>query len=182
MMSATMSLAVQPTSAVHSPLLVVTFDLGSQQYGLPVAAVREVVRLPDLIVMAGAPEALCGLLNLRGQYLPILDGRVLVGAPAGYDLTNQIIIVGDAAGESHHGAPALGLLVDRVLMVGAYSHARHTPIVKGTAAPLLGSLIDAERGAVVLLDCAELLALAPAGAGGAPMQNLLSPASFVARS
>jgi chemotaxis signal transduction protein len=178
--------ATQPTSAVYSSLLVVTFDLGSQRYGLPVAAVREVVRLPDLIVMAGASEALCGLLNLRGQYLPVLDGRALVGAPVGYDLTNQIIIVGNIGGEGQHDGPALGLLVDRVLVVGAYSHTRHIAIVKGTAAPLLGSVIDDEQGAVILLDWAELLALLPAApATGADDESTAPPAlqpSFAAQS
>ena len=176
-----MSPATQPAGTANNPLLVVTFDLGSQQYGLPVAAVREVVRLPDLIVMAGASEALCGLLNLRGQYLPVLDGRLLVGAPANYDLMNQIIIVGDSAGEN--AVPTLGLLVDRVLVVGAYSHTRHAAIVKGTAAPVLGSVIDDDQGPVVLLDWAELLALVPATqAGGEQAQQSLLQSPFVTQS
>ena len=44
-----------------SPSLIVSFWLGPQQYGLPLEAVREVVRLPALVTLAGAVPALCGL-------------------------------------------------------------------------------------------------------------------------
>ena len=79
--------------------LIVSFRLGSQQYSLPVAAVCEVVRLPALVTLVGAAPALCGLLNLRGLYLPVFDGRLLVGEAAGYDLSKQIVIVGRARPE-----------------------------------------------------------------------------------
>jgi purine-binding chemotaxis protein CheW len=140
----------------HDSLTIVGFRLGSQQYGLPVEAVREVVRLPALIALADSAPALCGLLNLRGYYLPVLDGRVLVGETPHYDLGNQIIIVG-------HTRPKLGLLVDQVNGVVMFGRATRTPIQRGVAAPLLDSIINGAQGTMILLDLAVLAALAAEG-------------------
>src|SRR5579859_1040316 len=107
--------------STQSPLLVVSFELGSQRYGLPVTVVREVIRLPALITLAGAPPAMCGLLNLRGQYIPVLDGRVLVGEPSCYDLMSQIMIIGHP--DTLQAKPVLGLLADRVLSVDSFAQA-----------------------------------------------------------
>ena len=84
--------------------MIVTFQIAYQQYGLALDVALEIVRLPALIALVGAPPELCGLLNLRGQYLPVLDGRALIGEPSLYDLNSQIIIAG-------RDKPELGLLV-----------------------------------------------------------------------
>jgi chemotaxis signal transduction protein len=137
-------------------LVIVSFRLGPQEYGLPVEAVREVVRLPALITLADPAPALCGLLNLRGYYLPVLDGRVLVGEMPHYDLSNQIIIVG-------HTRPKLGLLVDQVNGVATFGRTSRTPIQRGVAAQLLDSIINGAQGTMILLDLAVLAALAAKG-------------------
>lgn len=137
-------------------LVIVSFRLGPQEYGLPVKAVCEVVRLPALITLADPAPALCGLLNLRGYYLPVLDGRVLVGEAPRYDLSNQIIIVG-------HTRPKLGLLVDQVHGVATFERASRAPIQRGVAAPLLDSVINSDQGPMILLDVAVLAALAAEG-------------------
>jgi chemotaxis signal transduction protein len=148
--------AQQHVDIADAPLTIVSFQLGPQQYGLPIEAVREIVRLPALIALAGAPPALCGLLNLRGFYLPVLDGRVLVGEIPHYTLNSQIMLIG-------HSRPKLGLLVDRVERVTAFPRASRTPIQRGVAAPLLDSVIDDQQGAIILLDLAVLAALAAEG-------------------
>jgi len=148
-----------------SPSLIVSFWLGSQQYGLPLEAVLEVVRLPALVTLAGAAPALCGLLNLRGYYLPVLDGRVLVGEAPRYELSNQIIIVG-------HARPKLGLLVDQVNGVARFSRAARAPLQNGLATPLLESVINSENGALIVLDLTVLAALAAEGQQAAVEQSV----------
>jgi purine-binding chemotaxis protein CheW len=148
-----------------SPSLIVSFWLGSQQYGLPLEAVHEVVRLPALVTLAGAVPALCGLLNLRGYYLPVLDGRVLVGEAPRYELSNQIIIVG-------HTRPKLGVLVDQVNGVVQLSREARTPLQNGLAASLLDSVITGEHGALIMLDLTVLAALAAQGQKAAVEQSI----------
>jgi purine-binding chemotaxis protein CheW len=147
----------QPLAPAQTPdttTSLVIFQIAHQQYALVLDAVLEVVWLPALVALAGAPPTLCGLLNLRGRYLPVLSGRALVGEPVTYDLSNQIVIAG-------HGQPELGLLVDHVrdvCMIGAQQIA---PIGRADVAPFLTSVFDQAEEAVLVFDLAALQAIVP---------------------
>ena len=52
------------------------FRLGDDEFGLPIAAVDEVTRVPDQITrIPRAPRFLEGVINLRGEVLPVVDQR-----------------------------------------------------------------------------------------------------------
>ena len=141
-----------PADPRVSAALVVTFQIAHQQYALPLDVVLEIVRLPALVPLAGSPPTLSGLLNLRGQYLPVLDVRALVGDPSLYDINCQIVIAG-------RGKPELGLMVDQVIDVRAAS--RIMPIQRQDVAAFLSGVFDLEESSVLLFDLAALLALMP---------------------
>ncbi len=63
-------------------------------YALPVGAVREIVRLPDVTRVPGLPAFVAGLANVRGRVLAVLDLRPLLqlDAPRGERL---VILDGD---------------------------------------------------------------------------------------
>lgn len=142
----------RPGVAPTDMTLIVTCLLGTQQYGLPIDAVREVVRLPALLSLAGAPPYFCGLVNLRGNYMPVLDGRMLVEEPPWYDLTRQIIVIG-------YQRPEMGLLVDHVLDVCALQRAQWTPIAQHAAAAFLQGVVSTGPTSAIIFDVAVLLAL-----------------------
>ena len=145
---------VAPEVAENRGALFVMFEIAHQQYALPLAVTLEIVRLPALVALAGAPPTLCGLLNLRGRYLPILDARALMDAPATYDLNSQIVIAG-------RGMPELGLLVDDVRDVCAVGHGRIAPISRTDVAPFLKSVFDLAEDSVLVFDLDALLTYAP---------------------
>ncbi|HEY3230963.1 MAG TPA: chemotaxis protein CheW [Roseiflexaceae bacterium] len=147
-------LAPAPVISKGGDALIVIFQIGRQLYGLPLPFVLEIVRLPALVSLAGAPPTLCGLLNLRGQYLPIMDGCTLVGAPSLYDLNSQIVIAG-------RNKPELGLLVDQVRDVCAVATSRIAPIDRRDVAAFLTNVFDWDDGSVLLFDLTALLALRP---------------------
>lgn len=61
----------------------VVFRLAGAEYGLPVSAVREVLRRPDNITpLPNAPDFVAGVLTLRGEVLPLIDQRRLLNLPA----------------------------------------------------------------------------------------------------
>ncbi|WP_395457891.1 chemotaxis protein CheW (plasmid) [Azospirillum melinis] len=61
----------------------VVFRLAGAEYGLPVSAVREVLRRPDSITpLPNAPDFVAGVLTLRGEVLPLIDQRRLLKLPA----------------------------------------------------------------------------------------------------
>src|SRR3712207_2163231 len=126
-------------------MLMVIFRIGRQRYGLPADYVREIVPRPTLVEPAGAPPVLSGLLNLRGQYLPVLDGRVLVGDEPVRDLHSQIIVTGTAT-------PELGVLVDQVEDLRPYQTRMVATLSDGAAAPFMQQVVDTGDGSVLLFN------------------------------
>jgi purine-binding chemotaxis protein CheW len=139
----------------------VTFVIGTQEYGLPVADVVEVVAMPAMLNVAGAPAYLIGLLNRRGRYLPVLDGRMLVGEPVQYDLDRYVIIAGRASANVGDLVPLLGILVDQVCDVRVCATESLTALGAGAAAPFLDSVVRWADRSVLLFNLEELLPLAP---------------------
>ncbi len=59
---------------------VVIFRLGKEEFGVPIASVQEIVRIPDeLIRVPQAPSFVEGVINLRGTVLPVIDLRLRLG-------------------------------------------------------------------------------------------------------
>ncbi len=93
----------------------VVFSLAGAEYGLPVAAVREVLRRPDSITpLPNAPDFVSGVLTLRGEVLPLIDQRRLLHLPAVSGDAAAGIARGRVVVVGHNGADAarVGLLVD----------------------------------------------------------------------
>ena len=141
-------------SPTASPFLVVTCTIGGQEYGLPITEVREVISMPALLALAGAPAYLRGLLNLRGQFVPVLDGRVLVGAEAPVLVSNQVLILGGASAQ-------FGLIVDQAHVVRSVMIASSTAMPREAALPIFGEVLDSGDHAALLLDVSALRALLP---------------------
>ncbi len=73
----------QPAEGSGNAERFVVFRLAGAEYGLPVAAVREVLRRPDSITpLPNAPDFVAGVLTLRGEVLPLIDQRRLLNLPA----------------------------------------------------------------------------------------------------
>jgi purine-binding chemotaxis protein CheW len=146
-----MSVMIEPAAATSTAPLVVTFRVGRQRYALPLAAVLQVVRLPALTVVPGAPHTLCGLLNLKGGFVPVLDGRAILGEPPGVGLDSQIIIIGLG------GSPAVSLLVDEVDMVRSFAPGSFAALASNNA--IVVGMLHEQDDSAMLLDPEALAAL-----------------------
>ena len=73
---------------------VVIFRLDKEEFGVPIANVQEIVRVPDeLIHVPKAPKFVEGVINLRGSVLPVIDLRLRLGLPAVERSDRQRIMV-----------------------------------------------------------------------------------------
>lgn len=59
-------------------LQLLTFDLGSERYGIDVSVVSSVRSLRKLTRVPGAPPFYRGVVNIRGQIVTVLDLRILL--------------------------------------------------------------------------------------------------------
>ncbi|HEX8872485.1 MAG TPA: chemotaxis protein CheW [Candidatus Acidoferrum sp.] len=73
---------------------VVGFRIGSETYGVRIASVREIVRVPEITSVPNAPDTIEGVINLRGKIIPVMDLRKRFGnAPTQPDKKNRILVV-----------------------------------------------------------------------------------------
>ena len=98
-------------------------------YALEVGRVLEIVELPEVTSVPQAPAYIAGIVNLRGQAVPLIDMRVRFGCSTqtGPDKRRSVVVA------DFEGA-RLGLLVDRVLgltvlSVQALSQAPTPPLI-----------------------------------------------------
>jgi purine-binding chemotaxis protein CheW len=54
---------------------VLVFEVGGRRFGLLAAAVREVVRAVEVVQLPKAPAVVEGVINVRGNVVPVLDVR-----------------------------------------------------------------------------------------------------------
>jgi purine-binding chemotaxis protein CheW len=86
----------------------VTFHLNEELFGIEMEHVREIIRLPEMVRVPGAPAHFSGLANLRGEILSVLDGRKLLGMPEAKKSDTVRVLVLEHRGET------AGCLVDRL--------------------------------------------------------------------
>jgi purine-binding chemotaxis protein CheW len=130
-----------------------------QAYGLELLKVQEVVLPTPLLPLRGTPLAMLGVMNLRGQVVPVMDLGVHLGQVPQAATTTTRIVVLEEKGET------LGLRVSAVEDVVNLSDQQ----IEGPDVTRVGRIhSDLFRGVarqsgdpVILLDASRLLA--PAG-------------------
>lgn len=131
------------------------FHVGDQDFGMPIAAVREVTVLPDKLTrLPKAPAFVEGMINLRGKVIPVIDqGRRFDGAPV-KGKRRRVIVAALGTSEA-------GFLVDSV------SEVLRIPASALGAAPELGNdrtrlfdrvaNLEAEDRMILIVEPQELL-------------------------
>jgi purine-binding chemotaxis protein CheW len=85
-----------------------TFRLGEEDYGIEIRYVTEIVGVQKITEVPDMPDFVRGVVNLRGQVIPVMDVRLRFHMePRDYDERTCIIVV-DLEGM------AVGLIIDTV--------------------------------------------------------------------
>ena len=72
----------------------VCFRMGKETFGADIFAVREIVRVPEITHVPGAPSFVLGVINLRGRIISVVDlGRRLGLAPTAQGPSGRILVV-----------------------------------------------------------------------------------------
>jgi len=85
-----------------------TFRLGNEDYGIEIRYVTEIVGMQKITEVPDMPSFVKGVVNLRGQVIPVLDVRLRFNMePRDYDERTCIVVV-------NINASQVGLVVDTV--------------------------------------------------------------------
>ena len=135
-------------------LQAVTFALGSEEYGVDIAQVQEINRMVTITRVPRAPQFMEGVINLRGQLIPVIDLRTRFGMERSERNKNTRIVVTEI------GSKRLGMVVDSV------SEVLRIPVEQIEDAPDLVAGADTEyiRGVgkmgdrlIIMLDLARVI-------------------------
>lgn len=134
----------------------VLFRLADETYGLPVDAVREVVRLPETITrVPRAPDFVVGVINHRGLVAPLIDQRRRFGVTGEPPGRHQRIVVASV------DDVVVGFIVDaveQILSVPAEA-LRAAPDLATSDAPIFDRIatLDVDGRLVLLIAPRQLL-------------------------
>ncbi len=95
----------------------VTIGIAGELLAMPVERVREILELQSVARLPGAPSHLLGMIDVRGQSVPVIDLRLKLGFMPGEDDEDTRVIVLTADGGA--GEIVIGVKVDRVFEVTA---------------------------------------------------------------
>ena len=109
-----------------------SFKLGQEEYCLDILSVQEIRGYDTVTSIANTPDFIKGVINLRGNIVPIVDMRIKFRlSEARYDATTIVIIL-------NLNKKMIGIVVDSVSDVIAL------PIEAIREAPRFGSAINTE--------------------------------------
>ncbi|HPO07040.1 MAG TPA: chemotaxis protein CheW [bacterium] len=110
----------------------VSFTLEKEEYGIPILHVREIIRYENLTRIPQSAQYVEGVLNLRGQVIPVADLRRRFGlAEIQHDNSTRIVVV-------ELDDRVIGMLVDSVSEVQSIEERQIEPL------PPLGAKIDSQ--------------------------------------
>jgi len=85
----------------------ICFNLGSQEYGVPLLSIKEVLGFPDITPIPQTPNHFLGIMNLRGHVISVMDLRVKIGLKSANTPETSVMIL-------DIGQNLLGVVVDKI--------------------------------------------------------------------
>lgn len=99
-------------SEIAETVQYLTFTLADEVFALDVAKVREILEQGSITRMPQTPDFMRGVINLRGNVVPVIDMRLKFGLSATEQTVNTCIIVAEVRLED--SIVVLGALADSV--------------------------------------------------------------------
>src|SRR6201993_2409313 len=135
-------------------LQIVGFRVGNETYGVPITALHEIVRVPEITAVPDAPEYMEGVINLRGKIVSVIDLRKRFGIKeAAASRRNRILVV-------EHNGRLNGLIVDsasEVLKIAAADIEPPPAVLQEGGLNCVTGLGKYRGRLIMLLDMSKLL-------------------------
>ena len=135
-------------------LQVIGFHIGAEEYGLEILQVREIIRVGAITRMPRAPGFVRGIINLRGDVIPVLSLGERFGLKIEEGGASARVIVAEIGGQ------LIGMMVDSVsavLRVPAGQIDPPPPIIGGMSRRYVRGVAKLEKRLVILLDLDRVL-------------------------
>ncbi|MBI1389522.1 MAG: chemotaxis protein CheW [bacterium] len=132
----------------------VSFVLHGEEYGVPILCVQEIIRYETLTRVPQSPIFVDGVLNLRGQVIPVINLRRKFGLPEQeIDKATRIVVV-------EVGGRVMGIVVDEVsevLQVNPEDVSPAPPMGTQLKTDFITGMAKMNESLVILLDIDKIL-------------------------
>jgi len=132
----------------------ISFAVGEEEYGLDILKVKEVIRIREITRLPKAPSFVRGIINLRGDVIPIVDLRDRFGLEnKEYTEMTRVIVV-DVESK------LVGMVVDsasQVVRIPEDQIDPPPPIVGGLSAEYIKGVGKIDQRLVILLNIDRIL-------------------------
>lgn len=136
-----------------------TFVVGDEEFGVGILQAREIIEYDTVTTVPNAPTFIRGVINLRGNVVPVIDLAVKFGRQAGAVTRRSCIVVVEV--RHARGASVMGIVADRVTQVAELAPDAIEPAPNfgsGVPAEWLAGLGRTGKRFLLLLDTDRLLA------------------------
>ena len=131
-----------------------TFWTDNQLFAIPIASVEQIIGIQNIIAIPGFPNYVKGIINLRGNIIPVIDMRLRFNKQvAAYNERTCIIVTNI---QQH----LFGLIVDavdEVTRIDEASISMPPKVLDSEASAYLKGVAKLENKVVLLLDTAKIL-------------------------
>jgi len=144
----------ESTGGVDDLLQLVSFKIGSEEFGVDILKVREIIRMVAITKVPQAPSYVDGVINLRGKVIPIVDLRKRFNLEAKeYDKNTRIVVV-DIVGN------IMGMVVDsvsEVLRLPSNTIEPPPEIVTGINSEYINGVAKLDNRLLIFLDLSKVI-------------------------
>lgn len=133
----------------------ICFNLGSQEYGVPLLSIKEVLGFPEVTPIPQTPKHFLGIMNLRGNVISVMDLRVKIGLSSENTEETSVMIFDS-------GHYVLGVVVDKINSVISIAEAdiSERPVLESNASTdYIEHIYRSKDQLVLLVSIARALSL-----------------------
>lgn len=140
--------SMEETVESRKYLIFITDDL---RLGVNAEYVVEIMNTHTATYLPMMPDYICGIYNMRGQIIPIMDIRRRLGKPSSGE-DNLLVVL-------NYNGTQLGILVDSVEVMLDIPNASILPIPSQSAQKLVSGMctLPDGSGTMLVLDCDQLI-------------------------
>ena len=124
------------------------FHLGQESYAIDLLKVKEVITPPETTPIPKAPAYVCGLMNLRGLVLTVIDLRKKMGITPHKETSENAVIIFDL------GDRMVGAMVDSIqkVLTVPKEQIKPVPVTEGQNAVNFMGIIQHDEKLTMWLD------------------------------
>ena len=144
----------QEESKHDESMQLVSFTVGDEAYGVNIAKVQEIIRMPEITHLPQTDDYIKGIINLRGNIIPIIDMRMRFNmSETQYSDITRVIVLSIQE-------KLIGIVVDsvsKVLEIAANEVEDAPDIINGLSKEYINGVGKIDDNMIIILDTDKVL-------------------------